>query len=165
MMKFDEKNHINVGLGQIALTQPPGVLVSIGIGSCIALCLYHRMTKTAGMAHIMLPESNERFASLDKPAKYANPAVENLLKEFYRRGIKNHQSLVATIVGGAQLFIFKQVPNIGAKNIETVKKALEEHRIPLKKEAVGGNYGRSLWFYSDTGKVLIRSKFKEMMEI
>ena len=164
-MNIDERNHIDVGLGKIFLTNPPGVLVSIGIGSCVVLCLYHRATKTAGMAHIMLPESNERFILFDRPAKYAEPAVENLLERFSKMGIRNHHSLTAKIIGGAQLFLFKQVPNIGAKNIEVVKKALEEHRIPLKSESVGGNYGRSVWFFSDTGKVLVRNKLREIIEI
>ncbi|RKZ28927.1 chemotaxis protein CheD [bacterium] len=164
-MRIDDRNQISVGLGRIELTKPPGVLVSIGIGSCIALCLYHPITKTAGMAHIMLPEESEKLVSPDKPAKYAELGVKNILKKFAERGIKNPRSLVAKIVGGAQLFIFKQVPNVGERNIRAVKKILNEYNIPIVGESVGGDFGRSVWFFAETGKVLIRSKFRNIIEI
>lgn len=162
---MQDRSCINVGLGKIKVVRPPAVLSSIGVGSCIVLCLYHKQTGTAGMAHIMLPSKDNNRIEADKPAKYAELALENLLAEFSRLGIKNYRSLSAKIVGGAQLFMFKQVPNIGERNIKAIKKALRKCGIRIIGSDVGGNCGRSVWFYAESGKVIVRSKLSEPFEI
>ena len=154
----DSMPQTNVGLGKIAIVRSPHVLVSVGVGSCVILCLYHEQSGTAGMAHIMLGRTNSSRTDPDKPAKFAELAVDNLLKEFARKGIKEPSSLQAKIVGGAQLFIFKQVPNIGDANVEAVKEALDKYGIPIVASDVGGTASRSVWFYAETGKVIVRSR-------
>lgn len=41
---------------------------------------------------------------------------------------------------------FKGNLDIGGRNVEAIKKALEEYRIPLVAEDVGGNVGRSITY-------------------
>ncbi len=161
---FKTENSINVGLGQIAIAKPPQVLVSIGVGSCVVVCIYDARTKTAGMAHIMLPGRNETHPparSSEMPAKYADSAIENLLREFRKMKITDFKSLSIRIVGGAQLFKFKQVPNIGEKNIRAIREALRKRGLRITAEEVGGNVGRSVWFIADSGKIIVRSKLGE----
>ncbi len=156
---------INVGLGKIAVAQPPGVLACVGVGSCVALCIYHRPTRTAALAHIMLPARGEGDVDPKRPAKFAGDAVENVLEALAQRGIKAPTGLVAKLVGGAHLFHFHQVPNIGARNIEATRKALAEFGIPIVAQDVGGSYGRSVWFFAQTGKVVVRGRFHRVREI
>jgi len=155
----------NVGLGKIAVVRAPHVLVSIGVGSCVILCLYHENSKTAGMAHIMLGCTNSSRTDPDKPAKFAELAVENLLKEFAKRGIREPSSLWAKIVGGAQLFVFKQVPNIGDINVEAAKEALDKYGISIMASDVGGTASRSVWFYAETGRVIVKSRREIRQEL
>ncbi|RKZ33175.1 chemotaxis protein CheD [bacterium] len=161
---MSEKNNKNVSLGKIVIAQAPAVLITAGIGSCVMLCLYHPDTKTGGAAHIMLPHQNDRPLDKSKPAKYADVGTENILNKFKRRGIEL-ETLKAKLVGGAQLFHYYQVPNIGEQNIRTIKKILREHKIPIVGYAVGGHSGRSVWFYCEDGKVIVRSRFNEKLEI
>ena len=63
-----------VGIGEMAVAQPPRQLKAAGLGSCVALALYDRATQVAGLAHIMLPSAEEndhklflRFADVVVP--------------------------------------------------------------------------------------------------
>ena len=64
---------------------------------------------------------------------------------------------MAKIAGGSQLFNFRKSTgiSIGEKNIEVVRQTLHELKIPLRGEDVGGNFGRTMRFFVDSGKVLI----------
>jgi len=159
------ENQINVGLGTIAVAQPPTILTSIGIGSCVALCIYHEESQTAALAHIMIPHTDNRRPDPKKPAKFADTAVENILKQLARKGIKDTSTLKAKLVGGAQLFHYQQVPNIGAKNVRATREALRKKNIRVIASLTGGNFGRSVWFDPESGKVTVRSKLMETKEI
>jgi chemotaxis protein CheD len=41
------------------VARSPTELVSIGLGSCVGICLYDPVTKIGGLAHIMLPDSTQ----------------------------------------------------------------------------------------------------------
>ncbi|RKZ25340.1 chemotaxis protein CheD [bacterium] len=158
------EHNISVGLGKIVIAQSPAVIVAAGIGSCIIVCLYDSQTKTGAAAHIMLPYQNESKPDRKKPAKYADTAIAKIVRKLKKRGISPN-NLVAKIVGGAQLFYYSQVPNIGEQNIRVVKRLLHELKIPIVGNLTGGHFGRSIWFHCDTGKVIVRQKFDNMFEI
>ena len=47
-----------VGLGEVKTSEDPAeVLTCLGLGSCVAVCLHDPVAKVAGMAHIVLPDS------------------------------------------------------------------------------------------------------------
>jgi len=52
--------------------------------------------------------------------------------------------------------------NIGARNIEAVKKTLQEHRVTLFAEDTGLNFGRTVYFRTDTGAVEVKSFNREL---
>ena len=164
MKKETQSRTINVGLGKIVVVRAPAVITAAGVGSCVIVCLYHPPTKTGGAAHIMLPYSKGRPRDKNRPAKFADTGVEALITRFKRRGIEP-QELVAKLVGGAQLFRYYQVPNIGEQNIRVVKRILYKYNIKIKGTALGGSSGRSLWFYCDTGKVLVKERFGNTIEL
>ena len=154
----EKDNTISVGLGKIVIAQSPAVIVAAGVGSCVLVCLYDPETKTGGAANIMLPYSKNRPQDRTKPAKFADTGVETLINRFKKRGI-DLSSVEAKLVGGAQLFHYYQVPNIGEQNIRVVKSVLRKYNIKVKGSAVGGHSGRSLWFYCDSGKIVVKEKF------
>ena len=68
------------------------------------------------------------------------------------------QYITAKIAGGAKMFAFSKLEfEIGAKNVESVKKTLKELGIKLVGEDVGKNYGRTVLLYGDSGSVEVRS--------
>lgn len=48
-------NIIKVGMADLNYTRHPGILVTLGLGSCVGIALYDKKIKMIGLAHIMLP--------------------------------------------------------------------------------------------------------------
>ncbi|HEX5780599.1 MAG TPA: chemotaxis protein CheD, partial [Solirubrobacteraceae bacterium] len=69
-----------VRMGELAVSRVPGhVLVSLGLGSCIGLALVDRKMGIAGLAHIVLPQSQGHGTA--NPRKFADLAVPDMLSE------------------------------------------------------------------------------------
>ena len=148
---------IKVGIADLNLVLPPGKIMTIGLGSCIGISLYDRHRKIAGLAHIMLPNS-EQFRNVSQPLKFADLAVPILIEKMEKQGCRKG-NLIAKIVGGASMFNFSDksmVSDIGKKNTEAVKKALSIQNIPIIAESTGGNKGRTMIVDSADGNVTIK---------
>ena len=50
---------IKVGMVDLNVTKAPGILTTLGLGSCVGIALYDKHNKIAGLAHIMLPSSRK----------------------------------------------------------------------------------------------------------
>jgi len=75
--------------------------------------------------------------------------------------------LSAKIAGGANMFpsLKNNALNIGAKNIDAVKAALDRHGIKLLAEDVGGQNGRRIAFNLGTGVATVRRFNGETKEL
>jgi len=47
--------------------------------------------------------------------------------------------------------------NIGKRNVEAAKKVLQDLGISIVAEDTGGNYGRTIIFYSEDGRLEIKT--------
>lgn len=149
---------IKVGMADLKVTSSPNVLSTLGLGSCIGICLYDPTSKVTGLAHIMLP-SSKAIRNNENVAKFADTAIIKLVEDMGKIGA-NKRRLIAKIAGGAQMFSFStsnDTMKIGLRNAEAVRKTLSELKIPIKADDTGGNYGRTIEFYSDTGVLLIKT--------
>lgn len=136
-----EMKGTNIGIGEFMTGD--SVMSSIGLGSCIAVVLHDKKRCVGGVAHVMLPNSNEKK---DRPGKFADTAVPKLLEDLISGG-SNKRDIVAKIAGGSSMFKqFKGNLDIGGRNLEAVKKVLNEYKIPLEAEDTGGNLGRSIMY-------------------
>jgi chemotaxis protein CheD len=162
---------IKVGMARWEIGRGEDVLISFGLGSCVALGLYDAQSQTAAMAHIMLPDSKQfHYRKEANQAKYADTALLAMLEHFQSLGIAR-QRLRAKLVGGANMFIFpvrdggQEGLNIGKRNIEAVKVELIKAGIPVTAEDVGGLLGRSIEFFAKNGKIKIRTALSGENEI
>jgi chemotaxis protein CheD len=76
--------------------------------------------------------------------------------------------LSAKIVGGAGMFKSESgdsVMKIGERNIEAVKETLNEIGINITGSDVGKDYGRSMYFYLDDGRVEVKSFSRDLITI
>lgn len=156
-------NSIKVGMADLKTCVVPDSLTTLGLGSCVGIALYDRITKISGLAHIMLPDSTK--ITRDKnPAKFADTGIDLLIEKMVVLGA-NEKRLQAKIAGGAQMFSFSSsssdLMRIGDRNTEAVKKKLKELGIPILAEDTGSNYGRTIVFYSETGELLVKSVGKQ----
>lgn len=143
---------------QAASRTPQDVLVTIGLGSCIGLALLDRSRGVAGLAHIVLPDSTG-IASQTEPAKFADTAVPALLNGMARLGAGRSQ-LEAVLVGGAQMFAFGRKDgaglDIGTRNEQATRAALERAGILIRAAATGGGKGRTVRVHVESGIVTVR---------
>jgi chemotaxis protein CheD len=152
------ENTIKVGMADLKHARHPGVLVTLGLGSCVGIALYDRKTKMIGLAHIMLPWSEQAKNNSNK-AKFADTGIQQLFSYMLESGSKKG-NIVAKIAGGAQMFSFSQANDmirVGQRNVEATKEVLHGLGIPIVSEDTGGNYGRTIEFYSDDGRLMIKT--------
>jgi len=157
---------IKVGIADMNIAVSPDKIMTIGLGSCIGIALYDSRVKLGGLAHIMLPDSNQ-FNNINNPLKFADLAIPLLIKDMEKRG-SNKSNLTAKIVGGASMFTFtdsKMNMDIGNRNSIAVRAVLRTLSIPLLREEVGGNKGRTMIFDTCTGVVQIRTIGISIIEI
>jgi len=134
------------------------VLVTLGLGSCVAIMLHDASSGTGAMAHVLLP-SRSLARDATNPAKFPDTAVPFLVERLRALGA-DPRRLVAKLAGGASMFAQLMTPGsvqMGERNLVATRKALRTAAIPLTAEAVGGTGGRSVRFYVRDGRVLIRA--------
>ncbi|MCG0314925.1 MAG: chemotaxis protein CheD [Calditerricola sp.] len=159
---------IKVGMADLQVAKAPDRLVTVGLGSCVAVCIYDPTAKVAGLAHVMLPSSELARGEAVNVGKYADTAIPALLARMEAWG-GHRRRFVAKLAGGAQMFAIAAAGNpalrIGERNVLACKALLAEHGIPVVAEDTGGSSGRTVEFDSETGKLVIRTVQKGIKEV
>lgn len=149
---------ITVGISDVKITKNPGALVTYALGSCIGICLYDSALKIGGLAHIMLPYRPENNSG-EQISRYADSCLPVMVREMEAMGCQRAR-MQAKIAGGAKMFEVADdsaFGNIGARNVAAVKETLGNLRIRIYAEDTGLNYGRTVYFYTETGTMLVKS--------
>jgi chemotaxis protein CheD len=150
-------SHHRVKVADFAVSRGEGIISTIGLGSCVAITIYDRQTRVGGMAHVLLP-SEGLSRDKDNRAKFPATAVPLLVDEMRKLGARG--PFTAKIAGGASMFgalLPSGGINMGERNVLSSRQALSDAGIPLAAQDVGGDYGRSVYFHLDDGRVLVRS--------
>lgn len=146
-----------VGMGEIVVSKLPNVVLTcIGLGSCVAVCAYDEIAKAGGMVHVVLPWTT---GIVSNRAKYAATAVPLLIDEVVKIGGRRAQ-LSVKIVGGAQIISLqglKDTFSTGEKNVTQIMTEIEKAKIKLAASDIGGNMGRTVRMYLDTGRITIKT--------
>lgn len=152
----------SVMIAQIAVETAPVKLRTV-LGSCIGIAMCDPRTRLGGIAHVVLPDSRGSEAL---PGKFADTAVPRLIDMLTRQGGRRSRFSVK-LAGGANMFrsLGTTVNNIGEMNKEAVRRVLEEHRIPIREEHLGGDKGRRMTLDPETGHVLIEIQGQEPVRI
>jgi chemotaxis protein CheD len=132
------------------------VLVTVGLGSCVAIVLHDAEARVGGLAHILLP--SPALSRLDgNPAKFPESAVPRLLELMVAEGARPER-ITGRLAGGASMFAALAPPGtiqMGERNLVAARQALTAYRVPLIGEAVGGEFGRTVRFRVRDGRVEI----------
>ena len=159
---------IAVGISDYKTSKSPDTLVTYALGSCVGIAIYDPIAHVGGLSHIMLPSSSLKVSGIiDDRMKYADTAIPDLIIELERQGA-GRMKMKAKIIGGANMFGTKGtslVDTIGDRNIEAVRDELSKLGVPIVAEDVGANYGRTVYFLLEDGKVKVQSLGKNINEI
>jgi chemotaxis protein CheD len=134
------------------------VIVTLGLGSCVAIMLHDPQAGAGAMAHILLP-SRSLARDAANPAKFPETAVPLLVQRLTELGAEPRR-LIAKLAGGASMFSQLMTPGtvqMGERNVVAARDVLRRAGIPVMREAVGGGAGRSVRFYVADGRVEVRS--------
>lgn len=157
---------IKVGMADLNVCHSPNAITTLGLGSCVGVALYDKSTGIAGLVHVMLPDSTKVRQNQNK-AKFADTGIELLIEMMQKEGAKRSM-LTAKIAGGAQMFAFStnnDMLRVGERNVEAVKKKLQELGIRILAQDTGENFGRTVEFYPETGDFVIKSVGKPVRTI
>ena len=158
-------DEIKVGMGEGAVTGTPHIISSTGIGSCVVVTLYDTCIQVGGLAHIMLPDSYN-VNGQRPPYHCADTAITTLLNSLQIQGAMR-ESLVAKLIGGAQMFTGNNglSQGIGTQNVISIRQILSRERLRLGGEDTGGSHGRSVEFHLESGRVIVRAVGGEDVEL
>ena len=153
---------IKVGMADLKVCKSPDGVTTLGLGSCVGIAIRDPSTKIGGLAHIMVPDSTSIRNNSNIP-KFADTGIDELVKQLIKAGASRSR-LVAKIAGGAQMFAFQNksdLVRVGERNVEAVRRKLQQLRIPILASDTGKNYGRTVIFYPETGDFVIKSVGKK----
>jgi len=139
--------------GEYYVTARKMVLVTV-LGSCIAACLRDPILRIGGMNHFMLPDQGGNSNSiLSLSARYGSYAMELLINHLLKMGAQRLR-LEAKVFGAGQ--VLAGVTDVGIRNTIFVRDYLEREKIKLVAEDLGGYFPRKIYFFPETGRVLVR---------
>jgi chemotaxis protein CheD len=130
------------------------VLVTVGLGSCVAIMLHDAEAKIGGLAHVLLP-SPALTRPDSNPAKFPQSAVPRLLQLMLARGALPER-ITGRLAGGASMFAALAPPGtlqMGERNLVAARHALSSNGVRLVGEAVGGDFGRTVRLRVCDGRV------------
>lgn len=127
-------------------------LVTTILGSCIAVCVWHEKSGMGGINHFLLPLWNGD--GLPTP-KYGNVAINRLVEKI--RTIAGRGTLIAKVFGGASMWLQTSgALAVGERNVELAFNTLEDMKIKVVSQDIGGGMGRKIIFDTESGTVLLR---------
>ncbi|MFC3627194.1 chemoreceptor glutamine deamidase CheD [Vogesella amnigena] len=132
-----------------------GLLLVTVLGSCVSACLRDRATGIAGMNHFMLPDQGSSSSDRLMPARFGTHAMELLINDMLKLGA-SRRSLEAKVFGGGNVLDGMTKANIGQRNAGFVRAFLAQENIPIVAEDLGADIARKVYFFTDSGKVLIK---------
>ncbi len=161
---------ITVEMGETRVARAAGErLVALGLGACIGLCVYDPLARIAALVHIVLPQTLPLSPPSKAAANYfpplgrcADTAVAHVVEQITREGALRSR-LCAAMAGGSHIFSHSTGSDaarsrleIGPRNVEAARAALDALGVPLLADDVGGTCGRTLTVCTGTGDVYVR---------
>ncbi len=150
-----DREAIKILPGEYFATKSDTLIVTV-LGSCVSACIRDRVTGIAGMNHFLLPnDGSGQDNILSESARYGAYAMEILINHLIKLGARR-EHLEAKVFGGGNVLKGFTAINVGERNAEFVLDYLKLERIPLVAQDLLDVYPRKVYFFPDSGQVLIR---------
>lgn len=150
-----ERHAVKILPGEYFVTNGDKVIVTV-LGSCVAVCLRDKVNGIGGMNHFLLPnDGTNETGLLTESARYGVYAMELLVNHLLKMGAMRAR-MEAKVFGGGNVLRGLKVNNVGQRNAEFVLDYLQTERIPVVAKDLLDDYPRKVYFFPDTGKVLVK---------
>jgi chemotaxis protein CheD len=151
-------NLLTVGIGGLEVSGDKGaVLITHGLGSCIAIIVFDPKRKVGGMLHFQLPTSTlSPVRAAESPGTFADTGIPLLFERMYALGSRKGD-IVVKAAGGGNFHNDNGTFDIGKRNHTMMRKIFWKAQVLVTAEDVGGSKSRTARLYVDTGQVTIQS--------
>lgn len=147
-----QRNATKILPGEYFVTREAQVIVTV-LGSCVAACLQDPKAGIGGMNHFLLPQSSEDDES--RSARYGAYAMELLINEMITMGARK-EHMQAKVFGGGHVIEGMSRNWVGQRNADFVKLYLMREGIPIVASDLLGENARKVYFFPDSGQVLVK---------
>lgn len=145
-----------VGIGEyIVSNELTDTIKTYALASCVAVTLYSRTRKAAGMIHVALPGYTQDSHIRIKPGYYATTGVPRLIEKMSEEFGCLKKELSIQLFGGASSINKNDFFKIGAKNIEAISNVLSSMGLSYHLTEVGGNLSRTISMDVATGSIKV----------
>ncbi|HEY2419259.1 MAG TPA: chemoreceptor glutamine deamidase CheD [Steroidobacteraceae bacterium] len=136
-----------------------GERIATVLGSCVSACVRDRRLGVGGMNHFMLPldasQGTSAWGAVASAAtRYGNVAMERLINDILKLGGRR-ESLEVKLVGGGKVLDGMDI-DIGARNIEFVRKYVADEGFGVAGEDLGGIFPRKVHYAPNSGKLRVK---------
>lgn len=146
---------------EIYIAQKPSIITTV-LGSCIAVTMYSARWNVGAMCHALLPLCRERDGCGEcqtRKYKYVECVIPEMLRLLAKRKI-DPKELEVKLFGGSDMTMPKSkkpdIHAVGKQNTEAAVKTIRLHHLNLVKSDTGGDFGRKIFFLTNTGKILLK---------
>ena len=146
--------------GESRLVREPTILRTL-LGSCVGIAFRVPRLGLGALCHPMLPRFPAKSpAPLKRRAgcRYVDFAIRDLARQFDALGARRDEVEVKVFGGGDVLLTTADGsrPTVGSLNINVAMSLLEEEGFKVIASSLGGNYGVTIIFNTQSGEVLLR---------
>ena len=133
-----------------AMANPESSVIRAVLGNCVAVTFYDRHNCFGGMNQFVFPSTKKRE---DMTAQYGNVGIRALFRMLLEMGAKRDR-LVAQIIGGSECRVLDD-EGLGLQNIHLARVVLEQLRVPVVSEDVGGSMGRKVIYHTGSNEMAV----------
>ena len=140
--------------GEFCVTSGAKLIVTV-LGSCVTACIRDRSNGISGMNHFMLANLNESRRPSGFVFSYGIVAMETLIQRLLQIGAQR-ENLEAKVFGGGSILNKFNASNVGSSSARFVHDYLIAEQIPVVAKDVLDLYPRKVYFFPDSGKVMVK---------
>lgn len=145
---------IVAGIGElVASREHSHMLVSYGLGSCIALTAWDPRSRAAALAHFMLPSGTGGGT----PVKFVDEGFNRLLDAFRALGGSPGRAQFKAAGGASMLAVMAGNLDIGRRNAAALEVRLAATGLRLAASDLGGTAGRTVQLSVADGRLHVKS--------
>jgi len=138
---------------------PHAEAVTTVLGSCVSACIRDPRANVGGMNHFMLPLDESQGTSawgeaVSSATRYGNVAMERLINEILKLGGRR-EDLQIKLVGGGHV-LPEMTTDIGARNIDFVRRYIEREGYQILGEDLGDRFARRVVYFPQSGRIRVR---------
>lgn len=114
------------------------------LGSCVAVTLWHPQRRIGGMCHYMLPTRGRRKGGQNLDGKYADEALDLLVREMIEAGSRPAE-YEAKLFGGGRMFHGMETSlHVPDNNVATARQLATRHGFRVVAQHLGGHGHRQV---------------------